>query len=270
VIVYQVLNTVTRKIYIGKTERSFEIRKKEHLYLAKKNSSTYFHRALYKYKEHNFIWTVLCSCNTKEELDRLEVFYIMLMRLQGNLLYNQTSGGEGATGYHHTQETKKKISIASVEHAKDPTIRQRKHVGQVNSWKDPIRKEKFRRAMKGRCFSQETRHKISIALKGKILSIETKQKLSTILKGRTAWNKGKKLHYVVWNKGVPCAEHTKEKLRNTNLGKTLSSETRAKISNSCKGKERSEEYRKKLSESGKLGWIKRRKTSIFPSSTCHV
>lgn len=61
--------------------------------------------------------------------------------------------------------------------------------------------------------------------------------------GTTAWNKGKKLHYGVWNRGISMAEEVKEKLSESlkgrdawNKGIPITEECRLKISKSLKGK----------------------------------
>lgn len=39
-------------------------------------------------------------------------------------------------------------------------------------------------------------------------------------KNQVPWNKGKKLHYKIWNKGTPCSEETKKKISESRKGKT--------------------------------------------------
>lgn len=112
-------------------------------------------------------------------------------------------------------------------------------------------------------FTEEERKKFSDKLKQShtpiVYTEEVRKKMSEAAKGRKPWNKGK-----------PCSEETKEKLRqykgekHSHFGKHLSDETKKKISDSHKGKKLnynvwnkgntniySEEYRKKLSDSHK-------------------
>lgn len=49
-----------------------------------------------------------------------------------------------------------------------------------------------------------------------------------------------------WNKGIPCSEAAKEKLRQANTGKHLSSQTRNKISKALSGKQKSQQMVEKL------------------------
>jgi hypothetical protein len=82
------------------------------------------------------------------------------------ILRNRTDGGEGATGYRHTEETKKKLS---------------------NLWRGKSHtdesKEKMRAAAKSRpAPSIETRQKISAANRKRTHSVETRQKMSAIKK----------------------------------------------------------------------------------------
>jgi hypothetical protein len=67
---------------------------------------------------------------------------------------------------------------------------------------------------------------------------------------------------IAWNKGIPCSEQKKLKLRQANLGKKLSKITKDKLSLSKKGKPKgkihSEEQKKKWSQmrKGKAAWNK--------------
>ncbi len=62
---------------------------------------------------------------------------------------------------------------------------------------------------------------------------------------------------VAWNKGIPCSNETKEKLRKINLGKKQSPETIKKRVLKLIGKKRTEETKKKMSKSamGNKRWL---------------
>ena len=54
--IYKVTNNINGHMYIGQTMRTINIRWKEHIKDAMSESDDYyFHRAIRKYKEHNFI-----------------------------------------------------------------------------------------------------------------------------------------------------------------------------------------------------------------------
>lgn len=73
--------------------------------------------------------------------------------------------------------------------------------------------------------TEEAKKNMSVAHKGKkpnnaleIFRLNGgKTKGST---GLPAWNKGKKLHYKVWNKGLECSKEVKLKISQANKGKT--------------------------------------------------
>lgn len=121
-VVYVAKNKINGKCYIGKTNRSLEIRKKEHLNEALcKNSSRYFHKAIRKYGEESFEWSVLLRCETQQQLNEAEVHLIK----EHNTIetgYNVTNGNEFTTkpsprygdknsfyGKHHTDEVKQRL-----------------------------------------------------------------------------------------------------------------------------------------------------------------
>lgn len=70
-------------------------------------------RAFKKYGKENFVCVLLESVDTKEDLDARETYWINKLNSRDKLIgYNITAGGEGTVGYKHTEEAKKKMSIA--------------------------------------------------------------------------------------------------------------------------------------------------------------
>jgi Zn-finger nucleic acid-binding protein len=100
---------------------------------------------------------------TEEEAFKHEIYMISIFGrkdLGTGILRNKTNGGDGISGYNHTEETK--ILISNLHKGKKLTEEHKKKVG------DSLRGKKK-----------------------KPLSDETKKKLSLSLKGRKCWNKGK-------------------------------------------------------------------------------
>ena len=112
------------------------------------------------------------------------------------ILRNLTDGGEGMSGWVHSEETKRKIGEANK--------------GKLNY-------------MFGKTRSEETKRKIGEASKGKILSEETKRKIGESNKGKTCSEETKR----------KIGEANKGKL-NYMFGKTHSEESRRKIGEASK------------------------------------
>ena len=86
-----------------------------------------------------------------------------------------------------SEETKKKISEAHKGRPK-PWLKGKKRPPFSDEW---IKKMRLARLGKPRLGNPENwKH-----------TEETKKRMSESSKGQVAWNKGKKLHYIVWNKG---------------------------------------------------------------------
>lgn len=76
-IIYAAINKINGNIYIGKTTKTLEKRRKEHIQKAKKYGKTYFHSAIVKYGEENFAWEIIDnSCAEEESLKYKEIYYI--------------------------------------------------------------------------------------------------------------------------------------------------------------------------------------------------
>lgn len=112
--IYCATNKFNNKKYIGQTNRSVEERKKEHIYGAMnfRAGCSLFYRALRKYGEEGFEWSILAEPTTREEANRLESYYIEY--------YNATNKAKGYNlkggGYAPflTEEVKSKIGKAQI------------------------------------------------------------------------------------------------------------------------------------------------------------
>lgn len=152
--IYLITNLINNKKYIGQTKYDTSHRIKGHLYDVRTNRKNYhLYNAINKYGWENFQVETLEKNIPEEDLDTLEIYYIGLYDTYNNG-YNKTLGGGGIRGYHHTPETKQKISKNH-----NPNM-----------------------------YTKERAEKISFANKGKPKSEEHKRKLSEWAKQRTGEN----------------------------------------------------------------------------------
>lgn len=151
--IYSIQNKLNGKRYIGQTKHeNVNIRINEHLYIAEKTTyNLHLYNAIRKYGIDNFEITILKSDIDECDLDRWEIYFI---GLYGSFEtgYNNTIGGGGVRGYHHSDETKQKISKSIKEHPERYTVE---------------RAKKISKAHKGIPKSMEHRKKLSDARKGK-------------------------------------------------------------------------------------------------------
>ena len=197
--IYRITNLINGKTYIGQ----HKYKKLDDSYMG---SGKLIKLAIKKHGIENFKKEILYSrIQYKETADDMERFAIAKERAIGKADYNIADGGKGSSGYHLSEETRKKIS----------------------------------RAQKGKYVSEETKRKLSEINKGKHLSEEHKKKL----KGRRAWNKGghiseetkRKLSEI--NKGKHPSKEVRRKIseackgeKNGFYGKKHSDETKKKLS----------------------------------------
>jgi group I intron endonuclease len=105
-LIYEAINKVNGKAYVGLTSTTLEKRKAAHLRSARSGSNAYFHKAIRKYGPDNFEWYVAMVCSSKESMYKAEILFISLY--EPWQIYNTSLGGEHpAYGMKHTEETKK-------------------------------------------------------------------------------------------------------------------------------------------------------------------
>ena len=102
-VIYKTTNLINSKIYIGKTTRQ------DPNYFG---SGKIIKRAINKYGIDKFKKEIICECCNQKELNKKEKYWIAYFRsICFCTMYNVTDGGEGLSGYVHTEETKKKLSL---------------------------------------------------------------------------------------------------------------------------------------------------------------
>ena len=108
--VYRLTNLVTGKTYIGKTV-CFKRRMYEH---KRSKSKTYLHSSIRKHGWDNFKKEIIIDDVPEEDLSNLEISYIEVENTVAPNGYNLTLGGEGASGFKHTEKGREKISQAAI------------------------------------------------------------------------------------------------------------------------------------------------------------
>ena len=215
-------NKLDGKMYIGQTKYSLEKRWGEHCY--QWSDCRYLSRAIKKHGKGGFEVSVLARCNSLEEMNYREAYYIKLFKTLVPNGYNLTTGGD------NSKMSKETLQIISENSKK--------------MWAEG----KGRGRQKGSKNSEESKLKAAAALKGHSVSEETREKMSSRRMGGTAWNKGQTKETNV------SIKSTSEKLK----GKSLTPEHVQKLSDSHKGQKAwnegiamSEKSKKKMSNSKK-------------------
>ena len=112
--IYFLTNLITLLCYVGQSV-DFKSRMRAH-----KNSKKNFYlsRSIQKNGWHNFKVEILIDDVPEEDLEHLEDYYIELKDTLYPNGYNLTRGGGGIRGYTHTDESREKMSQASIrQHA---------------------------------------------------------------------------------------------------------------------------------------------------------
>lgn len=136
-IVYRITNKINGKQYVGQTTMTMINRWNKH---TMRGHALY--SAIKKYGKENFDYIILSECNTIQQLNDAEKYFIDYYQTLSPNGYNLTTGGEGFTV---SEETKKKQSTS--------------HKGKTAPWNSYKR-------------SDETRKKMSDAAKGRLSKLK--------------------------------------------------------------------------------------------------
>ena len=219
--IYQILNRVTGKCYIG-SAIDIKQRWRGHKSELRRGASNNIklQNTWNKHGEQAFGFNVIEIVDgDKEELYKREQFYMDKFNSIKNG-YNVRPSAASNLGFRHTKESKEKMSKG--------------RMGKNNP-------------MYGRIVSEETRLKHSIIHRRENLSQETLEKMSKATSGKNNANYGK----------TP-SEDTRKKLSEARKKRVCSDETRAKLSKSGIGRKHTEASKTKMSESMKKRWAQRK------------
>lgn len=161
ILVYEIINKLNGKRYIGQTTSSLKDRFLAHC----RNKKVYFSKVLKEEGKENFFIKELTLCNNRKEANILEEYYINLYNSFVPNGYNIRHGGINGKHADITKEKLVKLRTGSTASIKT--------------------KQKISARMKGNTFllghkhSEETKAKMSKSRTGKIQSEETKRKRIT-------------------------------------------------------------------------------------------
>ena len=168
-VVYKISNSINSKIYVGQTIRLLRVRFNEHCNKDKGN----LRNAIDKYGRENFTIEVLCECDSIEELNEREEFFIESLNTMKPNGYNLLRGGRNKIPL---ESSRIKMSEA--------------HMGEKHFYfgkkRDPAIGIAVSKARTGTKLSDETKKKLSESKKGRKFSKEHKEKISNALK--TFWS----------------------------------------------------------------------------------
>jgi hypothetical protein len=166
----------------------------------------------------------------EKEAFRHEIYMIAVFGrkdLGTGILRNKTNGGDGISGFSHSEQTKEKIR--NIHLGRKASKETKKKLSEIRKGKK-IHSEEWKKKqsekMKGNTFglgikpSKETLKKRSKALEGKIPSEEVKKKMSESHKGKKLTEEHKKNIGKV-NRGKKLSEETKRKLSECNKNRKI-------------------------------------------------
>lgn len=194
--VYIHRNKINNKVYIGIAKGNPRHRCGKNGKKYESDSKPVFYNAIQKYGWNNFEHIIWCENLSQEDARQWEIRLIALFKTNccryrnPEFGYNMTDGGEGTSGYKHTEEARDKMSKSHQGKMFSEETKQRISEGHKNPSKETRRK--MSEAKKGKSHSEEHNKKISDSHKGIKWNNERKQKIS----GENSHNYGKGRHVI--------------------------------------------------------------------------
>lgn len=250
--IYEILNTITGKRYIGSTS-NFKKRWNHHKGRLRSNNhdNRYLQSAWNKYTESAFEFNKILICDIKDLMMYEQIFLDHFKSYEQAFGYNlsKTAITNGKIGCATSEETRKKMSESQKGKVRKPhtpevcKIISETHKGNkynLGRKASEETKKKMSEASLGRKHTPEAIEKMSASKKGTKPSPQTIEAIKKANTGRPPANKGK-----------PMSAEQKEKLRQKSLGQVHSEESKEKNRIASTGRLHTEETKLKISQKKK-------------------
>lgn len=192
--IYEILNTVNGKRYIGCTKNT-EKRFSQHRRALEANNhwNPYLQNAYNKYGGNNFQYNTIIAFNSEDDM----YFNERKIISESEEIYNIAEGGLGGDTYSKRTEeqmeiTRKKLSdIAKVRNKKNLELHRENG---IKLWEDDEYREKVLNSVRERSKDPEYREKVSEGVKKALEDPKMREKWSEVKKGK---NNGRWLGYLI-------------------------------------------------------------------------
>lgn len=172
-LIYLVTNEINGKQYVGKTRCRLLSRWHKHVCSAKRGSPYALHKAIRKYGPNSFSIASIFVADTEDTLSQAERLFIGALGTARHG-YNLTSGGEGASGYRHTE-----IALERMRNAK---LGKKQTQAAIDNRAEALRLSWLTRER--RPMANEIRKKISVSLTGRKRDRKAIEKTADAIRGR--------------------------------------------------------------------------------------
>lgn len=185
---YLINNNFDDQIYIGYAKNP-KNRMHRHRNPSKKEQHKHLYRAMAAHGRDNFYMNILEEHETLDSVKQAEIDVIKMFKDSGVRLYNHSEGGEGSSGYKHTEESKAKMSAAQKGIPKTEETKAAMSAVRTGKTHSEATKAKMSTVKIGKKSTEETKRKISKTKLGNKNRLgikhtaETKAKISKTKKG---------------------------------------------------------------------------------------
>ena len=198
-VIYKITSLINYMIYVGKTTRPLKERISEH---CRQKNSSLIDRAVQKHGIENFKIEILEQCETIEQLNEREIFWIATLNCKKPNGYNMTDGGDGLTGCLEStrkklseintgkkmpDETRAKLSAKQTEIANRPEEKTRRSLRMTDYYSRPGSIEKKSAEQKKRFENPAEREKMRQKSLGRKHKDSSKMKLSSRRKEKSVY-----------------------------------------------------------------------------------
>lgn len=162
--IYKITNLTNNKVYIGQTmQKNPKMRWYSHLADARRGRKTHLYDSIRKYGQDSFIWEIIESCSSLEELNDREQYWLNYYRQLTETYNCREAGGN---------KTHSKNSIEKMREAQKSAHARRREQGIDGGWKridgGPMKgKEHPKKGKPSKKWSTESRERYKVVAKAR-------------------------------------------------------------------------------------------------------